>query len=118
MFRVKSQPKRLARPMYSTPTVHGARIVANVVDPAMFNEWKAEIEMMAGRIIGVRQKLLIYNLSECCEVYILRLLSMLMVPYRNNPCFLFSKFIPIFENISFLSLNFPFSENKVLVWFM
>ncbi|CAI0416534.1 unnamed protein product [Linum tenue] len=56
--RVKSQLKRIARPMYSNPPIHGARIVANVVgDPALFGEWKAEMEMMAGRIKGVRQKL-------------------------------------------------------------
>ncbi|KAL0726530.1 hypothetical protein Bca4012_022623 [Brassica carinata] len=56
--RVKSQLKRIARPMYSNPPVHGARIVANVVgDATMFNEWKAEMEMMAGRIKTVRQKL-------------------------------------------------------------
>ncbi|KAF8110884.1 hypothetical protein N665_0078s0075 [Sinapis alba] len=56
--RVKSQLKRIARPMYSNPPVHGARIVANVVgDAAMFGEWKAEMEMMAGRIKTVRQKL-------------------------------------------------------------
>ncbi|KAF9662085.1 hypothetical protein SADUNF_Sadunf18G0016700 [Salix dunnii] len=36
-----------------------ARIVANVVgDPALFDEWKAEMEMMAGRIKNVRQKLI------------------------------------------------------------
>lgn len=56
--RVKSQMKRLARPMYSNPPVHGARIVANVVgDPELFNEWKEEMEVMAGRIKSVRQKL-------------------------------------------------------------
>lgn len=44
--------------MYSNPPIHGARIVANVVgDPALFSEWKAEMEMMAGRIKNVRQKL-------------------------------------------------------------
>lgn len=49
--RVKSQLKRLARPMYSNPPVHGARIVAEVVgDEALFGEWKQEMEMMAGRI--------------------------------------------------------------------
>lgn len=57
-FRVKSQLKRIARPMYSNPPVHGARIVANVVgDATMFGEWKAEMEMMAGRIKTVRQEL-------------------------------------------------------------
>jgi len=56
--RVKSQLKRLARPMYSNPPVHGARIVANIVgDPTLFGEWKAEMEMMAGRIKTVRQAL-------------------------------------------------------------
>lgn len=44
--------------MYSNPPVHGARIVANIVGtPALFDEWKAEMEMMAGRIKTVRQKL-------------------------------------------------------------
>lgn len=44
--------------MYSNPPIHGAKIVANVVgDPTLFNEWKAEMEMMAGRIKNVRQKL-------------------------------------------------------------
>ncbi|MQM06279.1 hypothetical protein Taro_039100 [Colocasia esculenta] len=56
--RVKSQLKRLARPMYSNPPIHGARIVANVVgNPELFNEWKAEMELMAGRIKNVRQAL-------------------------------------------------------------
>ncbi|KAK3438098.1 hypothetical protein EUGRSUZ_C02721 [Eucalyptus grandis] len=56
--RVKSQLKQLARLMYSNPPVHGAKIVANIVsDPALFNDWKAEMEMMAGRIKNVRQKL-------------------------------------------------------------
>ena len=60
LCRVKSQMKRIARPMYSNPPVHGARIVANVVgNPDFFNEWKEEMEMMAGRIKSVRQKL--YN---------------------------------------------------------
>ncbi|KAI4376186.1 hypothetical protein MLD38_013976 [Melastoma candidum] len=56
--RVKSQLKRLARPMYSNPPVHGARIVANVVgDPVLFSEWKSEMELMAGRIKDVRKRL-------------------------------------------------------------
>lgn len=56
--RVKSQLKRLARPMYSNPPVHGARIVANIVgNSELFNEWKEEMNLMAGRIKSVRQKL-------------------------------------------------------------
>ncbi|KAK6162116.1 hypothetical protein DH2020_001957 [Rehmannia glutinosa] len=56
--RVKSQLKRIARPMYSNPPIHGARIVANVVGNSdLFNEWKEEMELMAGRIMSVRKKL-------------------------------------------------------------
>ena len=56
--RVKSQLKRLARPMYSNPPVHGARIVASVVgDAGLFDEWKGEMAGMAGRIKEVRQRL-------------------------------------------------------------
>eukprot|EP00898_Chlorokybus_atmophyticus_P009165 jgi/Chlat1/924/Chrsp108S01361 len=56
--RVQSQLKRIARPMYSNPPVHGARIAATVIgDPALFKKWNEEMEMMAGRIKGVRQSL-------------------------------------------------------------
>ncbi|URE07169.1 Aspartate aminotransferase [Musa troglodytarum] len=56
--RVKRQLKRLARPMYSNPPVHGARIVANIVgDPNLFDEWKQEMELMAGRIQNVWRRL-------------------------------------------------------------
>lgn len=44
--------------MYSNPPIHGARIVANVVgSPDLFNEWKEEMALMAGRIKSVRKKL-------------------------------------------------------------
>jgi aspartate aminotransferase, chloroplastic len=57
-FRTLSQLKRIARASYSNPPVHGARIVAEVVnDSNMFDQWKAEMEMMSGRIKGVRQLL-------------------------------------------------------------
>ena len=62
--KVLSQLKRVARAMYSNPPVHGARIVAEVVnDPAMFKEWNEEMAMMSGRITGVR-KMLHDNLAE------------------------------------------------------
>lgn len=58
LFRTLSQLKRIARAMYSNPPVHGARIVAEVVNQEnMFDEWKAEMEMMSGRIMGVRKQL-------------------------------------------------------------
>ena len=53
--RTLSQMKRIARAMYSNPPVHGARIVAEVVnDEGMFGEWKQEMEMMSGRIMQAR----------------------------------------------------------------
>lgn len=56
--RVMSQLKRIARALYSNPPVHGARIVAEVVGNAdMFDQWKKEMEMMAGRIKKVRKDL-------------------------------------------------------------
>jgi aspartate aminotransferase len=52
---VTSQLKRIARAMYSNPPVHGARIVATVIgDDELYAEWKAEMEMMSGRIKNVR----------------------------------------------------------------
>ena len=55
--RALSQLKRIARALYSNPPVHGARIVSEVVgDEAMFEEWKQEMEAMAGRIkVGLFQ---------------------------------------------------------------
>lgn len=56
--RVLSQFKRIARALYSNPPTYGARIAAEVIgDPAMFEEWKAEMRGMAGRIDTVRGKL-------------------------------------------------------------
>lgn len=56
--RVLSQLKKLVRPMYSNPPVHGARIVAEVVgDPSCFEAWKKEMEEMSGRIKNVRKVL-------------------------------------------------------------
>ncbi|GAB4817943.1 hypothetical protein N2152v2_004989 [Parachlorella kessleri] len=56
--RVLSQLKRIARALYSNPPVHGARIVAECVgNEEMFSLWKKEMDMMAGRIKGVRQAL-------------------------------------------------------------
>lgn len=55
---ILSQLKKLARPMYSNPPVHGARIVTEVISSdEMFEEWKSEMRMMAGRIKSVRQEL-------------------------------------------------------------
>ena len=56
--KVLSQVKRIARAMYSNPPVHGARIVAEVVqNEDLFNEWNQEMGAMAGRIMEVRSEL-------------------------------------------------------------
>ncbi|CAD7705087.1 unnamed protein product [Ostreobium quekettii] len=56
--RILSQLKKIARPMYSNPPVHGARIVTEVIgNKDMFDEWKGEMEMMSGRIMTVRGEL-------------------------------------------------------------
>jgi aspartate aminotransferase len=56
--KVLSQMKRIARALWSNPPVHGAAIAAEVVgNPELFAEWKEEMQMMAGRIKTVRQKL-------------------------------------------------------------
>lgn len=55
---VLSQLKRLARALWSNPPTHGARIAAEVVgDAGMFEQWKGEMALMAGRIAGVRGEL-------------------------------------------------------------
>lgn len=56
--RVMSQLKIVARAMYSSPPVQGARIVNEILsDPAMTAQWKGEVKEMADRIIKMRQLL-------------------------------------------------------------
>jgi len=55
---VRSQLKLLIRPNYSNPPLHGALIVYLVLsNPQLFEEWKAEVKTMAGRILQMRQLL-------------------------------------------------------------
>jgi aspartate aminotransferase len=52
MKRVESQLKILVRAMYSNPPIHGARIVAEILDDAeLTNIWRGEVKGMADRII-------------------------------------------------------------------
>merc|ERR1712018_793803 len=56
--RVGSQMKILIRPLYSSPPIHGARLVTAVLsDPALRAEWLQDVKGMADRIITMRQKL-------------------------------------------------------------
>jgi aspartate aminotransferase len=56
--RILSQLKIIIRPMYSNPPIHGARIVATVLnDPTLNPQWYAECKSMADRIITMRDAL-------------------------------------------------------------
>ncbi|XXG55857.1 hypothetical protein AAC387_Pa03g3424 [Persea americana] len=56
--RVESQLKLVIRPMYSNPPIHGASIVATILNNRdMYNEWTIELKAMADRIISMRQQL-------------------------------------------------------------
>ena len=53
--RVMSQLKIIARPIYSIPPIHGARLVAVILGDATLTElWLSEVKMMAQRIISMR----------------------------------------------------------------
>ncbi|GAU14195.1 hypothetical protein TSUD_307550 [Trifolium subterraneum] len=55
---VESQLKLVIRPMYSSPPIHGASIVAAILkDRNLFNDWTIELKAMADRIISMRQQL-------------------------------------------------------------
>lgn len=56
--RVTSQIKILIRALYSNPPIHGARLVAEILnDQQLRSEWLKDVKVMADRIIGVRSKL-------------------------------------------------------------
>lgn len=48
----------IIRPMYSSPPLHGAAVVATVLgDPQLWQRWRQELAGMAGRISSVRRSL-------------------------------------------------------------
>jgi len=56
--KVDSQLKILARPMYSNPPIHGARIVQIVLgDDKLKKQWESDVREMADRIILMRKLL-------------------------------------------------------------
>ncbi|XP_057537255.1 aspartate aminotransferase, cytoplasmic-like [Amaranthus tricolor] len=56
--RVESQLKLVVRPMFSSPPLHGASIVASILkDKDLYDEWTVELKGMADRIISMRQQL-------------------------------------------------------------
>ena len=61
----KSQLTRIVRAMYSNPPAHGARSVDTVLkDPALYQEWRDCIKIMADRIIDMRQVQDAYKLEN------------------------------------------------------
>ncbi|RSH81298.1 aspartate transaminase aat1 [Apiotrichum porosum] len=56
--RVLSQLKRVIRPLYSSPPLHPAQLVATILgSPALYTEWLGEVKKMADRIIAMRARL-------------------------------------------------------------
>jgi aspartate aminotransferase len=55
---LKNITTRVIRPMYSSPPLHGARLATLLLtDPELNSEWRAELKLMADRIISMRQLL-------------------------------------------------------------
>jgi aspartate aminotransferase len=55
---VNSRMKMIARPMYSNPPVHGARVVDIILsDPQLTASWHADLKKMSGRIFDMRSGL-------------------------------------------------------------
>ncbi|CAM8952793.1 unnamed protein product [Rhodiola kirilowii] len=56
--KVESQLKLVIRPMYSSPPIHGASLVATILtDRDLYHEWTIELKGMADRIISMRHQL-------------------------------------------------------------
>ena len=55
---IRSQLSVLTRSEIGTPSAHGARLVALILnDPELFEQWKIDIKTMAGRIVDMRKEL-------------------------------------------------------------
>lgn len=58
---VMSRIKQLARPIYSNPPIHGARLVDIVLsDAELTNEWHSELKVMSGRMADMRKGLVLH----------------------------------------------------------
>jgi len=62
---VMSRLKQIARPIYSNPPIHGARIVDIVLsDEKLTSMWHDDLKLMSGRINEMRSKL-VEGLTTC-----------------------------------------------------
>ncbi|KAI3404361.1 AAT1 [Candida oxycetoniae] len=56
---IESQLKKLIRPIYSSPPIHGSKIVEVIFDESsgLLPQWLSELDQVVGRLNTVRQKL-------------------------------------------------------------
>lgn len=55
---IESQLKKLIRPMYSSPPIHGSKIVETIMsNPDLLNSWLSDLDSVVGRLNDVRSKL-------------------------------------------------------------
>ncbi|EGW33304.1 uncharacterized protein SPAPADRAFT_60646 [Spathaspora passalidarum NRRL Y-27907] len=55
---VESQLKKLIRPMYSSPPIHGSKIVETIFqDEALLQSWLSDLNQVVGRLNTIRQTL-------------------------------------------------------------
>lgn len=55
---IESQLKKLIRPIYSNPPIHGSRIVETIfANQELFNEWLKDLDQVVGRLNVIRDKL-------------------------------------------------------------
>ena len=90
--KVLSQLKAVVRPMYSSPQLHGARLVSTVLsDPALTRVWEAELKDMSDRIIAMRSALVqvVAWVFMRCGLFMLLLCGSLMPCDLSMPCHLF-----------------------------
>lgn len=56
--QVESQLKKLIRPMYSSPPIHGSKIVETIFEnPQLLENWLGDLNAVVGRLNTVRSKL-------------------------------------------------------------
>ncbi len=61
-----AQLRAIARPMYSSPPLHGALLLSTVLnDPQLCNDWSVEVAGMANRIKDMRSLLRMHLESTC-----------------------------------------------------
>lgn len=55
--RIESQLKKLIRPMYSSPPIHGSKIVEQIfADESLLQSWLSDLNSVVGRLNSIRTK--------------------------------------------------------------